>query len=380
MTATELSYRPPAAVIRLFQLLVLVGALALAAGLYATPQHTWATLLLVSYYLAGLGLAGLLVVALHYVTGARWSDPLLRVPEAMATILPVAAIGLTAVLVFRPALYPWSMSDSPSESPLRRIWLNRPFFLIRSLLYLAIWLAFATAVVRNARRRDRDRTSVPAERNLRISAAYLVAFGITCWLASYDWIMSLEPEWASTIFGVYNFAGLFLSGLAAFILLACYLRRHSDLHQVLDESRLHDLGTLLFSFSCFWMYTWFCQYMLIWYVDNPEETAYLRLRWQGAWPVFMWLDMALNWGVPFFVLLFRSAKRSPSILGTVAVAVIVGRWIDLSLMIYPSQTDGRAVPGIIEAGLLLGTAGVFSLAFFHSLSRAALVPPQDPTV
>jgi hypothetical protein len=150
------------------------------------------------------------------------------------------------------------------------------------------------------------------------------------------------------------------------------------LKDFVTEDRLHDLGTLLFSFSSFWMYTWFCQYLLIWYVNNPEETAYLQLRWEGNWPAFLFLDVVLNWGIPFLVLLFRSAKRSPFILGTVALSILIGRWVDLSLMIMPSQSGAAPMPGWIEAGLLLGALGVFVLVFFLSLSKAALLPLHDP--
>jgi hypothetical protein len=126
------------------------------------------------------------------------------------------------------------------------------------------------------------------------------------------------------------------------------------------------------------MYTWFCQYLLIWYVNNPEETAYYRLRWQGMWPVLMLLDVVLNWGIPFVVLLFRSAKRSSLILGTVAALVLGGRWVDLCLMVLPSQGEEVLIPGIVEAGLFIGTLGLFALAFFRGLSKASLVPVQEP--
>lgn len=373
----ELKYRLPAKAVLLFQGLAILGGVTLAAGLFLTPQRTWIGVLLVSYYLVGLGLGGLLLVALHYVTGARWSLPLRRVPEAMTAVLPVAALGLAAVLLCRPSLYPWA-SPTGSESTLQHLWLNRPFFLLRSLAYLALWLAFAAAVVRNSQRQDQDSDPAATGRNIRLSAAFLVVFGVTCWLASYDWIMSLEPEWASTIFGVYNFAGLFVSGIAAVILLVIWLREHSPLRAVLSEDHLHDLGTLLFAFSSFWMYTWFCQYLLIWYVNDPEETAYYRQRRLGIWPALLFLDLALSWGIPFLVLLFRSAKRNPRVLGTMAVVVLAGRWVDLFLMIVPSQGDTVPIPGAIEAGLLLGTAGLFVLAVFRSLSKASLVPLHDP--
>lgn len=376
----ELTYRLPAKATLLFQGLTILGGVTLAAGLFLAPQRTWISVLLVSYYLVGLGLGGLLLVALHYVTGARWSLPLRRVPEAMTAVLPVAAVGLAAVLLCRPSLYPWCTPASLTDtaSPLQHFWLNRPFFLIRSLVYFALWLAFAAAVVRNSHQQDRDGDPTPTARNLRLSAAFLVVFGVTCWLASYDWIMSLEPEWASTIFAVYNFAGLFVSGLAAVILLVIWLREHSPLRALLSEDHLHDLGTLLFAFSSFWMYIWFCQYLLIWYVNNPEETAYYRQRRLGIWPALLFVDLALSWGIPFLVLLFRSAKRNPRVLGTIAVVVLAGRWVDLFLVIVPSQGDTVPMPGAIEAGLVLGTTGLFALAVFRALSKASLVPLHDP--
>jgi hypothetical protein len=117
---------------------------------------------------------------------------------------------------------------------------------------------------------------------------------------------------------------------------------------------------------------------LIWYVNNPEETAYLRQRWQGNGPVFLFVDLALNWGIPFLVLLFRSAKRNPLVLGTVAIVVLLGRWVDLALMIAPAQGQTIPMPGLIEVGLLLGAAGVFALAVFWALGKASLAPLQDP--
>jgi hypothetical protein len=378
MSADEPSGSLSTKALRLFQAMALLGGVTLAAGFALTPQRTWVVLLLASNFLVGLGLGGLLLVALHYVTGARWSLPLRRMPEAMASALPVAAVGLAAVLLCCPWLYSAPASTEASESPLHQLWMNRAFFLGRSLVYLALWMAFAVAIVGNSRRQDKDPDPGPTAKNLRLSAQFLVVFGVTCWLASSDWLMSLEPNWASTIFGVYNFAGLFLSALAAWVLLVIWLRRHSTLQAVVNGDHLHDLGTLLFAFSSFWMYAWFCQYLLIWYVNNPEETTYYRLRWDGVWPVWLFLNLALNWVVPFVVLLFRSAKRNPWVLGGVALLVLAGRWVDLSLMILPTQEAASAVPGLLEAGLLLGTIGVFVLVVFWSLRKAPLVPLQEP--
>jgi hypothetical protein len=152
------------------------------------------------------------------------------------------------------------------------------------------------------------------------------------------------------------------------------------LQSVLTEDHLHDLGTLLFAFSSFWMYSWFCQYMLIWYVNFPDETIYLRQRQQGIWQGYLLLDLALNWAVPFLVLLFRSAKRSPRILGIVALIVLTGRWVDLCVMAFPSQPTVAPTLGLIEAGVVFGTVGLFVVTVFRALGKAALVPLREPIV
>jgi hypothetical protein len=371
------TFHPPLWALGLAGALAVLGGVALAAGFLGAPARAWANLFLASNYLVGLGLGGLLFVALLYVTGARWSEPLRRLPEALTATLPVAGLGLAAVLLLHPSLFPWTAEAHAAEghaSPLRSAWLERPAFLLRALIYFTLWLAFAWAIVRNSRRQDRTGDPALTARNVRLSAGFLVVFGVTCWLASSDWLMSLEPTWSSTVFGVYNFAGLFLSALAAVTLLTVCLRRANPLRAFVTADRLHDLGTLLFAFSSFWMYIWFCQYLLIWYTNHPEETAYFRRRLDGPWPTFLIADLVLNWGIPFLVLLFRAAKRSPAILATVSLLLLAGRWVDLFVMIAPSQGDTLAAPGLVEAGVALGTAGVVGLAVLWALGTAALVP------
>jgi len=312
----------------------------------------------------------LLFVSLHHVTGARWSASLLPIAHAVAAMLPVACAGLVAVFVLCPSLYPGYVPAAGAESPLRQSWLSRPFFLGRSLVYMGVWLAFGAAFARGSRWLDSGVILNPTAASIRLSAGYLVVYGITFWLASLDWVMSLEPAWSSTVWGVYQFCGQFLSALALITLLFIWLGSRSRSGSTIDRDVLHDLGTLLFSFSSFWMYLWFCQYMLIWYVNNPEETTYF-LRRQGGWSAVLYLSLALNWGIPFVVLLFHSAKRSPRILGTVAVLVLCGRWVDLFLAILPTQDTASPVAGPLEWGLILGGIGAVGLTIARYLGRRA---------
>lgn len=384
MSLDQLEFNPPARIVNLVKALALIGGVVLAAGLFLAPLRTWANLLLAAYFLIGLGLAGIFFVALQYASGAGWSVALRRVPEAMSAVLPIAGAALGLILVCKPTLYAWfsgvPLGGMGTEGfpRFKQVWLSLPFFLARAAIYLIVWIAFAAAIVRTSRRQDKDGDVAHTRRNVKLSAAFLVLFSLTFWLASYDWIMSLEPRWYSTIFGVYNFAGLFLSGLAAIIILVVWLEKLQPLHRVITEAHLHDLGKLLFAFSTFWMYIWFSQYMLIWYADIPEETAHFITRLQGAWKPLFITNMMLNWGIPFLVLLHRGAKRNARVLVRVAGIIMVGRWLDLYLMIMPAIVDGQPAVGIWEIGLVLGAVGVFSLVFFYALRQALLVPIRDP--
>jgi hypothetical protein len=359
--------------------MAVAGAVTLAAGTLLAPQRTWANLLLAGNYVLGLALAGLVFVALHYVCGATWSTAFRRVPEAMAALLPWAAAPFALILAASPWLYPWfGMHGEQPSMWFKELWFNPAFFFARSFLYLIVWIAFGRAIVRISRRQDQDGDIRHTRKNARLSAAFLVAFGVTFNLASFDWIMSLEPHWYSTMFGVYQFAGLLLSGLAMITILSIWLEKLGPLKGVLTEEHLHDLGKLLFAFSAFWMYIWFCQYMLIWYANIPEETTHYVHRLYGFWePVFL-LNLLLNWVVPFLVLLHVPAKRSRSMLLKICWVILVGRWVDLYLMILPPIVGEQPVFGVWEIGLMVGAAGLFFLALFRVLPKANPVPVRDP--
>ncbi len=380
MSSSDSAYRLPTAALGLLLGLVLLGGGLFLAGAFKGDPQAWPELLLASYYLLGLGLGAALLVALFYVCGAAWAVPLRRVPEAMIALLPLAALGVGAVLLLHPSLYPWFDSAHHGEplSHFQQIWLTRPFFLLRALAYMVLWIVPAFALVRVSRRQDQTGATALTTRNIRLSALFLVIFAVTCWLASTDWIMSLEPRWSSTIFGVYNFAGIFLSTLAAVCVAVIGLYWQGPFRTVLTRQHLQDLGTLLFAFSSFWMYIWFSQYLLIWYVNNPEETVYFWWRQQPGWQALFLLNIALNWGVPFVVLLFRPAKQTPLILLAVAACVLLGRWLDLQLMILRPVPGATPLLGMAGIGLLLGTGGLAVLVIGLALGRARLMPIRDP--
>ncbi len=361
----------------------IAGGAAFVAGLFFAPARVWPNFLLSVYFLAGLGLAGAVFLALHYVTGARWSVPIRRVPEAMVCVLPWAGIAMAALAFGAPTLYAWAdgatvAADGTGILSERSGWMNVPFFLARVAVVFGAWIALAGALVRRSRRQDEDGDPVHRSRNARTSAVFLVVFGVTFSLACFDWIMSLESHWFSTIFAIYNFSGLFLSGIAAITILVILLRRRGTLASVVTDDVLHDLGKLLFGFSLFWGYIWFSQYMLIWYVNNPEETVYYQWRHAGAWQPVSIANVLLNWAIPFAVLLPAGAKRRETVLLRVSAIVLLGRWVDLYLMVVQPSAGADPIPSVWDLLLPAGAVAVFLLLWWRSMGRAPVVPLRDP--
>jgi hypothetical protein len=357
------------------------GIVAAGVGAMRSPHDLWANVLLVGYYALTIGLGGIFFIAIEYATGSTWSIAFRRIPEAMTRLIPAAGALVLAVLVMRPELYPWMSGNfgGTAESVLdfKQAWLDRELFLARAAGFIALWTIFAWAMTRQSRLQDADREAERTHTNRKLSMAFLVLFALTFSVAAFDWIMSMEPGWFSTIFAVYNFAGLFLATLATIVVLAIWLERGA-LAGVVTDSHIHDLAKLLFGMSTFWMYIWFSQYMLIWYANIPEETTYFVARTHGGWLNLLILNVVLNWGVPFLALMRRREKLNRRVLISVASIVLVGRWLDLYLMIFPYITGDTPHIGVSELGLAAGGIGLSAFTLTAALRAAPMVPAGDP--
>ncbi|HUS95221.1 MAG TPA: hypothetical protein VMX97_00615 [Hyphomicrobiaceae bacterium] len=366
---------------RLLQRIAILAGVVLIAGAAIAPERTWSNLLVAAFYLATLGLGGALFIALSYITGASWNVAFRRVPEAMAGTLPLTGIGLLAVLLIRMEQYGWHPhgEGDPGTFWFKELWCNPPFWAARAVVYIGLWVVLSRAIIAVSRRQDQSGDVHLTFVNKRLSALFLVVYAITFSLASCDWLMLLEPMWFSTIWGVYNFSGMIQATVAAMVILCLVLRRHGGpLHDSFTDDHLHDLGKLLLGFSCFWMYIWFSQYMLIWYANIPEETSYFISRTHGPWGPIMVLNVVLNWIVPFFFLLPRPCKRSGGVMAKIAVVVLIGRWVDLYLMVFPSTIGATPVFGIWEIASVSCLVGLFGGLFYRSFFAAAPIPRGDP--
>ncbi|MCI0486173.1 MAG: NarK/NasA family nitrate transporter [Blastocatellia bacterium] len=360
--------------------MIAAGGVGAVAGLLLDPSSFWPAYLVNAFYFLTLALAAVVFVSIQHLSNAGWSAVIRRVPEAMTAYLPFGAIAMLAVFFGRHSLYEWTHGlgvYAGSALKVKATFLSEPFFFGRMAVMLAVWCLLAWLLVRESRRQDADGSLDHTRRSRAYSAIFLAAFAVTFSLASFDWLMSIEPEFYSTIFAFYCFSGLFLSGVSAITVLVVMLRRRGLLPQV-HESHLHNLGKLVFAFSTFWAYIWLCQYLLIYYANLPEETIYyIRRTASPGWTALFILNLFLNWIIPFIVLLPRKAKQNESILLFVCGVVLAGHWIDIYTMVAP-VFSGTLAFGPVDLSVALGFAALFLMAFNRGLAKSAIVPAHDP--
>ncbi len=376
-----LKFIPGRTMMKNLALLAATGGLITLAGMIFAPERIWPNILLAGYYVLGLSLGAGVFIALQYVSNAGWSVAIRRVPEAIASAFGLGAGILVVSLAGLTVTYEWTHAEVVAADPIlsgKAAWLNIPFFVARMAVYLAVWGWLLGRMLSTSRRQDADGDVGLTGVNKRHSVVYLVAFAFTFTLASMDWIMSIEPHWYSTIFGIYNFSGIFVAALSAITIISIVLRRTGQFRDILNDRHLLNLGKLMFAFSTFWMYIWFSQYLLIWYANIPEEVVYMLRRQEGSWVVFTIVNVLFNWLIPFVVLLPRWTKRNEGLLLKICILLLLGHWIDLFWMILPPFMPAAPVVNVWEIGPLLFALPLFFLIVFRTLSRHPVVPLRDP--
>ena len=369
---------------------ILLGVVGIAYGfLTDNAERTFANLLLMGYYFTSVCAAGAFFIALQYVAQAGWSAGLLRIPQAFAKILPIASVVLLVIIaagLFSHNLYHHWNHEGIAEpghqnyDPIiagKAVYLNVPFFLARQIIFLGIYSIFAVILVRLSNNEDLTGGLNSYKRSIGLSAIFLVIFGFTTPIWSFDTIMSLEAHWFSTMFGWYNFAAMWVSGLCAITLTIILLKKAGYLSWI-NENHLHDLGKFIFAFSIFWTYVWFAQFLLIWYANMPEETVYFYKRWEPEYKPWFWLNIVINFVSPVLILMTRDAKRKTTVLTFVCILLLCGHWLDYYIMVMPGTVESHRGFGIIEIGIALGFAGLFSFLMLNALSKKSLVPVNHP--
>ncbi len=354
------------------------GGVVLLLGTMIAPERVWGGYLMGFSYFVGLALAGPLFLSIHYLTRAKWSQPLRLVPEAMTAALPAAFVLGLVLLMGTHALYEWSHAAVVAEDALlqhKAPYLNLAGFALRLVAYFAIWIWLGRKLA--ARSRATEPPQQRRRRDIGFSALFMATFAITFSLASVDWIKSLDPHWFSTMFALRTLSGVGSAGLAVCVIVLVVLRRKGTLRAVVTRDVMDDLGKILLALSLFWAYIWYCEYMIIWYSNIPEETGYYLLRNQGGWGTLVRVNLIVNFAIPFLSLMLRAWRRNGVVLMRIAGVVLVGRALDLYVMVDPPILGGELRLGLWELGPLLGALALFAWILLRALARTPLAAP-DP--
>lgn len=355
-----------------------VGLLGGIACLFADngPQRFAANWTMWWLFLLSIALGALFLVAMEHLVGARWSVPFRRTAERVSWLLfPLALAGAVALLGVS-SLYPWAGRGTNELLAQTRLYLNLPFFALRSALCFAAWLVCYRLLVAGSLRQDSGLAPDFARRAVRRSAAFLVVFGITVTITAVDWLMSLQPLWTSTIIGVYLFSEAAVGALAAVTLINLYLKRRGRLPGITGD-HFYNLGALLFGMACFWAYIAFSQMMLIWYGNLPKETVFYINRIGGGWQVINILLPAVHFIIPVFALLSRPAKMNERRLCWVSLLLLFSVLLSFYWFVFPVLGRGILF-GWPETAFILFFAGAGSILVRKALSLGPDMPERDP--
>ncbi|MCU0336741.1 MAG: quinol:cytochrome C oxidoreductase [Sediminibacterium sp.] len=353
--------------------------------LHQLQNKPWAAFYVACIFFLLLSVGVMAFYAIQYAAQAGWSPILFRVMEGITAYMLPGSIIFFGVLVLSALhfnhLFVWMDAKVVAEDALiqgKSGWLNVPFFLIRASLFLGLWLFFRYRMRKNSIAQDGTTDLSFYKKNFKLAATFLVIFIVTESMMSWDWIMSVDPHWYSTLFGWYVFASFFVSGITAIALITLYLKSKGYLEKV-NTSHIHDLAKFMFGISIFWTYLWFSQFMLIWYSNIPEEVTYYVTRIeQYNLPFFGML--AMNFIFPLLILINTDFKRLSWIVVMAGIVILFGHYIDFFNMIMPATVGDQWFIGMPEIGSLLFFLGLFIFVVFTALTKAPIEPKNNPYI
>ena len=380
---------------------------------HVKKQRTWSSLFLSNIFFLMIALASLVWLAVQYISQSGWSVYLLRIPMAVSSFLPIGGVvmvfliitsalhwhytfhwmdkALTYEFVDEASLdtehpkYSHEMSEGMIDNSKfdkiitgKTSYLNIPFYLIRTFIYLLGWCVAAFLLRKFSLKEDIEGGLKWHNRMFTLSAIFIVFAAITTSTGAWDWIMSIDTHWFSTLFGWYSFASFFVSACAVIAIITIYLKYNDYLPEV-NENHMHDFGRYLLAFSIFWTYTWFSQYLLIWYANIPEEVTYYVIRFEH-YHILIIIALILNFVNPMLLIQDRAAKRLKGQVLFVAIFILIGHYIDVYVMIMPGTVGTHWHIGLVEIGTFIGYIGLFTYVVLSSLSRVPLVQKNHPLI
>ncbi len=375
---------PPEGLRRASAIALLVGVIGAAAcvvGVVANANQFFHSYLMAFMFWLGITLGSLAVAMMQYLTGGVWAFVMRRPLEAASRVLPLIAVLFIPILFGLHVLYPWSVpaiASTDENIRAKSLYLNVPFFVIRAVVYFLVWMLLAWFINRWSAENDRTGDLAPLGRAQRLSGPGLVIYAFTITFASIDWVMSLEPHWFSTIFGMIFMAGQGLSALAFATFVIIMLSHAEPLGMFLRVTTMRDVGNMVLAFVMLWAYTSFSQLLLIWAGNLPEEIPWYIHRLGPGW---QWIGLVLavfHFFVPLFLLLMRRTKRMLTALRTVVLLLLFMRLVDLFWMVAPETNRGQFGVSWQDVATTVATGGFFVAVFTWQLARRPLLPLHDP--
>ena len=372
--------------------LILIGIISTSYAFITEVHSARTSLIFNNYFFLGISLFAVFFVALQHIAEAGWSTVIKRVPEAIMTFLPYACavmifIVVAAILHWN-HIYHWMeegimTEGAPNYDKIiagKEAYLSPMFFLIRSIIYVVVWIYCAKRLRDISLQGDLEGGIGKKSYNkgITVSAWFTVFFAVSSSTASWDWIMSIDTHWFSTLFGWYIFSEWSAIGFTTILLFCLFLRKQGYLQHI-NDSVIHDLGKWVFAFSIVWTYMWFSQFMLIWYANIPEEVTYFMERIElPNYRFLFWFSAAINFVVPTLMLMSRDAKRNTNLLIAASVTILIGHWINSYLLFAPGTLHDHGHLGLTELGMGLGFLGLFLFIVFRSLTTRSLEIKHHP--
>jgi hypothetical protein len=359
----------------------IAGSVVVARGAEGGVDYLLQTYLVSFSFFLSLSLGALFFVMLQHVTRAGWSVVVRRVAEATATNVWLMAVLAVPIVLGMEHIYHWAHPGVAEHDPLiaaKAGFLNPSFFTTRLVIYFVIWSVLAWFFYRTSTAQDATGDIALTRRMEVLAAPGIVLFALSLNFAAFDLLMSLDPHWFSTIFGVYYFSASVLLFFAVMPKIFVWLQMQGLLQRVVTVEHYHDFGKFMFAFTVFWAYIAFSQYMLIWYGNIPEETQWFLKRQTGGWTTVSLILLFGHFVLPFLLLISRHVKRRPVPLAIIGVYVAAMCWVDMYWLVIPEFSPGVARFGLLDVLVYLGLAGVYSAVLVWRLGRTSLVPERDP--
>ena len=358
-------------------------ALSIVIAFVAGPPVFFRSFAVNFAYFLSLALGALFFVLIQHVTRAGWSVVVRRLAEIVAGTMPWFAVASIGVLIGMNSLYPWVTPEAHGEdlaqviAP-KSVYLNPTFFIARFVLYFLVLIGLAKYLLSRSIAQDESGDPQLTLDLERFSAPGIVLYGVVTTFLAFDLMMSRSPMWYSTIYGVYYFAGAVVGFMALLILICFWLQQSGRLANVISTEHYHDMGKLLFAFTIFWAYIAFSQYMLIWYGNIPEETAWYHARQTGGWGSVGLFLVFGHFLAPFLLLMSRVPKRRALLIAIGACWMLVAHWFDVFYLLAPEPGQARVPLHLLDGTLFVAFAGFFVAAVTGPLGRYSLIPTRDP--